>query len=324
MESLYFSYGYPLMAVDDEIAFGSNKLIRKKGEGALVLVSFCDENAKGVPTMLAEHARQLLDEAALSFDPNNFSMRVEKNYLSIEDNERYEWCTYNNYGWAKSWAKGGPPKQQDIAELSLREIAFEFFATTPREDTALSKAIERAASLHRKSRSSEDHFIAFTLMYIALESLLASDVLNNGKSILISRALKLITPAERCKMKDELSKCYNLRNDLVHRAGGAREQPSMDSMFEPCTETLRILFRPVFAFLCLRKKDGCKDLPNAWDATPDDSLLVSFETSHGTIAITGLRLPLSDPKPLSASPSIQNLLTAKVRAPAKQYGPHPQ
>jgi hypothetical protein len=322
LEHLHNLYGYPLLIPDNETSFGSGRLLTKKGEAVLALVSFCNEAIGAIPSSLAKHARQLLDEAAISFDPHEFGVRTEKNYLKVADDETYQWHTFDNYGWAKSWPKGVPGNPPHTETPSVGVLAFDFFSESRREDSPLSKALERSASLYRKSRTSGDHFVAFTLMYIALEALLASDVLQSGESIFVDRALKLIVESERSKMKVELEACCKLRNDLIHRAGGERNRPKIDSTFEPCTETLRVLFHPVFAFLCLRTKEGCEDLPNAWHDTPQDSLLISFERAHSTIAITGVSLTLSDRKNLSASPTIKSLLSAQVRAPARQYGPH--
>lgn len=322
LEHLHNLYGYPLLIPDNETSFGSGKLLTKKGEAVLALVSFCNDEIGAVPSSLAKHARQLLDEAAISFDPYEFEARTEKNYLKVTDDETYQWHTFDNYGWAKSWPNGVSEKPLHTEKSYAGVLAFDFFSEYQREDSPLSKALERSASLYRKSRTSGDHFVAFTLMYIALEALLASDVLQSGESTFVDRALKLIVESERSKMRVELEACCKLRNDLIHRAGGEKKRPQVDSMFEPCTETLRVLFHPVFAFLCLRTKDGCEDLPNAWHDTPQDSLLISFERPDSTIAITGLSLTLSDRKNLSASQTIKSLLCAQVRAPARHYGPH--
>jgi hypothetical protein len=321
LEYLHNLYGYPLIIPDEETTFGSDKLLTKKGEAVLALVSFDNEEFEAIPTALAKHARQLLDEAGITFDPHEFQVRAEKNYIKIGNEETYQWHTFDNYGWAKSRPKGVPEKPDHRVIQSSGTMAFEFFSQSQREDSSLSKALERSASLYRKSRTSGDHFIAFTLMYIALEAMLASDVMQGGESAFVDRAITLVIESERSKMRIELEACCKLRNNLIHRAGGEKDRPNVDSIFEPCTETLRILFHPVFTFLCLRTKDGCKDLPNAWRAIPQDSLLISFEREDSTIAITGLSLSHSDRKNLSASPTIKSLLSAQVRAPARQHGP---
>jgi hypothetical protein len=299
---------------DNEVLCFSENIQRKKDEALLAVVSGETMNAWETTLQHADQAQRLIDEIGMTHDPYYHHLRLSEKYITILDKNTYRWMYIKRGGWGvinkSAEAANEPPVHDKDIEL--------FFTQHAETNDELSRVIIRATQLHTKSRTSNDHFTAFVLMYIALDAILTGDTLNTaeGDEIFKLRALTLVHPEEHQELLSRIKIWKNARNDLIHRAGGERISFKDDSIYQPLTEQLRLLLSASIKHLSKKKISGLTTLKEAWGHSCQTPNYISLKSCDRIMAIESSTTQASEILARSKSHIIESIIASSLNIPS--------
>lgn len=302
-----------LLNQDNEVLCFSENIPREKGEALLAIVSDETSDAWETTLKLAEEALMQIDEIGMLHDPYTHRLRLADRYVTILDEKTYRWMHISRGGWAPFNKPTAGPGELPSHDKDIEH----FFDQHAKDKDELSRAIIRATQLHTKSRTSNDHFTAFVLMYIALDAILAGDTLNTtkGDEAFNLRVLTLIDPSEHDEIRLRITQWRSARHNLIHRAGGVRNSLKDDDVYQPLTEELRLILRASLRHLCQTKLAGLTTLAEAWSQPCKTINYISLKPSDKVMAVESATRQASEILARSKSWMIESIIATSLKKP---------